>query len=162
MCGVHHEYLKKNLPLVKTMVGDFAVEHSKKFSWLAEMERKFELLSLQLQLSMKKEEEVIFPYIRRVTHAYRDNEPYIKLLVRTLRKPMEETMSADGDRILSLLSDIRELTGQYQPASNVCTSHKVVLAKLRELDNDISHHSYLERSILYPRAIGIEKEVLAM
>ncbi|MBK9569691.1 MAG: hypothetical protein IPO53_07040 [Chitinophagaceae bacterium] len=52
------------------------------------------------------------------------------------------------------------MTNIYTPPENVCISHKVVIAKLKELDNDLMQHLHLEHSILFPRAIKIEKEVL--
>ncbi len=160
--NIHHQYLRKNLPLVQTLVSDFSKEHIKKFTWLGELERKMDLLSAQLLTSMKKEEEVLFPYIRQVAHAHKDKEAYAGLLVRTLRKPVEEAMFSDYDKTTEIVSSIREITDRYAIPSNVCTSHKVVMAKLREQDNDIIHHLYLEQSILFPRAIAIEKEVLGV
>jgi len=159
---IHHSYLKKNLPSTQQLLAEFAKEHSKKFSWLADLEKKFALLVDQLQFSMKEEENNLFPYIRQLVHAHRDKEPYALLLVKTLRKPLGETMSKSYRMITGIILHIRELTSTYCSPENVCTSHKVVLAKLLELDQDIMQHLYLEEAVLFPRAIAIEKEMLAV
>ena len=41
---------------------------------------------------MKQEEEIFFPYIKQIHHAYKHRESYARLLIRTLRKPIEEVM----------------------------------------------------------------------
>jgi regulator of cell morphogenesis and NO signaling len=158
---VHHHYLEKNLVLVKTLVSDFVREHARKYPWFEDLEQKNSLLSAQLVVSMKKEEEVLFPYIRQVAHAYKDKEPYAELLVRTLRKPVDDAIASDYKKIRELLLAIRNLSDMYTVPPGVCTSHKVVLSKLREQDNDISQHLFLEQSALYPRALAIEAELLS-
>lgn len=61
--NVHHWYLKKALPEIQEHLKEFAAEHTKKFPYLPELERLFELLSKRVIPSMQQEEEVIFPYI---------------------------------------------------------------------------------------------------
>jgi len=159
--NVHHRYLKKSLIPVKQVLSDFSAEHIKKYPWLAQLEKQFDSLARHLNVSMQREEEVLFPYIRQIAHAHKDKEPYAALLVRTLRKPVEDRMYKDHETIVGIIHSIREITGNYTVPENACTSHKVVAAKLKELDNDLSQHLYLEQSILFPRAVAIEKEVLS-
>jgi len=158
--NVHHRYLRKTLLPTKQLVNDFAQEHVKKYPWLTELEKQYDLLTRQLQVAMPREEEVLFPYIRQIAHAHKDKEPYAALLVRTLRKPVEERMYKGHETVTGIIHSIRELTQNYSTPENACTSHKVVAAKLKELDNDLSQHHYLEQYILFPRAVAIEKEVL--
>ncbi|MGB3155129.1 MAG: DUF542 domain-containing protein [Chitinophagaceae bacterium] len=160
LINIHHRYLKKTLPETQQLLGEFAREHIQKFPYLAELEKKFDFLVKQLFPSMQREEEVIFPYIRQIAHAHNHKEPYAALLVRTLRKPVEETMYKGHETLADIILSIREMTNKYTPPENVCISHKVVIAKLKELDNDLMQHMHLEHSILFPRAIKIEKEVL--
>lgn len=160
--NIHHQYLRQFLPATKTLLQDFILEHVKKFPWLADLEIKFDQLIYQLLPSLNKEEEVLFPYIRQVYHAYKSKEPYGLLLIKTLRKPIEDMMSKSHETITEIIFAIRTITNQYNTPSNVCTNHKVVMAKLKELDNDIMHHLHLEHNFLFPKAIAMEKEVLAM
>ena len=162
LINVHHCYLKKSLPETQQILSEFANEHIKKFTYLVELEKHFDLLVKQLLSSMQREEEVLFPYIRQIAHAHKHKEPYAALLVRTLRKPVEETMFKGHETVNDIILSIRKLTNQYTTPENVCISHKVVIAKLRELDNDLMQHLYLEQSILFPRAMAIEREVLSV
>jgi regulator of cell morphogenesis and NO signaling len=160
--NVHHSYLKKSLPQMQQLLSEFAKEHVKKFPYLVELEKKFDLLIKQLLPSIQREEEVIFPYIRQIAHAHQHKEPYAALFVRTMRKPVEETMFKGHEIVSEIILSIRTLTNTYTTPENVCISHKVVIAKLKELDNDLMQHLYLEQSVLFPRAMAIEKEVLSV
>lgn len=160
LINIHHHYLKKSLPETQLMLREFANEHSKKFTYLVALEKQFQLLGQQLFPLMHTEEEVIFPYIRQLAHTYRNKEPFAALFIRTMRKPIEETMLKGHETVTDIILSIRKLTNQYNTPENVCISHKVVIAKLKELDNDLMQHLYLEQSVLFPRSMAIEKEVL--
>jgi regulator of cell morphogenesis and NO signaling len=108
------------------------------------------------------EEEILFPYIRQIAHAYKSRESYAGLLVRTLRKPVENVMQHEHETISKILNRIRLLTDNYQSPPNACVSHGVTFSLLKELDNDLVQHVYLENQILFPRAIAMEKELLIM
>ncbi len=160
--NVHHRYLKKSLPETQLLLREFAKEHIKKYPYLAELEKQFDLLIQQLLPSIQREDEVIFPYIRQIAHAHQHKEPYAALFVRTMRKPVEETMFKGHETVSEIILSIRTITNKYTTPENVCISHKVVIAKLKELDNDLMQHLYLEQSVLFPRAMAIEKEVLSV
>ena len=160
--NVHHRYLKKSLSTTQEMLADFANEHVKKFTYLNELEIQFDSLVQKLRDAVQQEEEVLFPYIRHLAHAKKHKEPYAALLIKTLRKPIEETMFSSDNSIEEIILSIRNLAGGYEPPEKVCISHKVVLAKLKELDNDLMQHLYLEQSVLFPRAMAFEKELLSV
>jgi regulator of cell morphogenesis and NO signaling len=158
--NVHHGYLGKSLSTIQEMLADFVKEHARKFNYLNELETQFETLVYELTASVKQQEEVIFPYIRHLVHAHKHKEPYAALLIKTLRKPLDNAMFNGHEIISGIIMSIRRLTNSYAPPEKVCISHKVVLAKLKELDNDLMQHLYLEQSILFPRIIAIEKELM--
>lgn len=158
--NLHHNYLKKSLRITCDMLFDFVKEHRNKFSYLEELEIQFDKLSKELINSIKNEEEVVFPYIRHLAHAHKHKEPYAALLIKTLRKPMEVSLFGSHEIISGIILTIRQLTGGYEPPEKVCISHKVILAKLKELDNNLMQHLYLEQSILFPKATAMEKDLL--
>lgn len=160
LVNIHHHYLKQAIPVTQKMLEEFVEEHKKKFTYLEKVESDFKLLSRQLLVSEKAEEEILFPYLRQIAHAYRHKEPYAAIFVRTMRKPVEEIMHKGHEMIKGFILSIRQHTNQYTPPEKACTSHKVVLNLLKELDNDLVQHLYLEHSVLFPKAMAIEKELL--
>lgn len=158
--NVHHHYLRTALPRLQDYVERFAEGHRKKFTYLDELQKIVNQLNKTFIPHLEQEEEIIFPYIRQIGHAYYSRESYASLLVRTLRKPVEDIMAHEHDTTGRLIRRMRELTGNYTPPENACLSHKVTFSKLREVDSDITRHLHLENSILFPKAIAMEKELL--
>jgi regulator of cell morphogenesis and NO signaling len=158
--NIHHSYLKKALPQLQDHLQRFADGHRKKFAYLDEMELVADQLSKYLVPHLQQEEEIIFPYIRQIAHAYTAKESYASLLVRTLRKPVEEIMHHEHNTVFKSLQRLRYLTSDYTAPENSCISHKVTFYKMKEIDNDLMQHIHLENDILFPKAITMEKELL--
>lgn len=158
--NVHHHYMRKALPRLKDYVDRFAEGHKKKFGYLDELQQIVSQLQRSFIPHLTEEEEIIFPYIRQIGHAYYNREPYASLLVRTLRKPVEDIMNHEHATTSKTLRRMRELTSNYTPPENACLSHKVTFHKMREVDNDLTQHIHLENNILFPKAIAMEKELL--
>jgi len=158
--NVHHRYLKKALPETKEQVNKFLDGHRKKFPDLEEIETIMNRFMKEIPPHMKQEEEMFFPYIKQISHAYKHRESYARLLIRTLRKPLEEVMLKEHETTGSSLHRLRTITNNYTPPANTCITHKITFAKLKELDTDLVQHIHLESNILFPKAIGMEKELL--
>jgi regulator of cell morphogenesis and NO signaling len=148
------------LPQLQDYVDRFADGHRKKYNYLDELQQSVIQLNRMFLPHMVQEEEIIFPYIRQIGHAYYSRESYASLLVRTLRKPVEEIMAHEHETTGRIMHRMREITNNYTPPENACLSHKVTFLKLKEVDNDFSQHLHLENNILFPKAIAMEKELL--
>ena len=159
--NIHHRYLKRSLPEIQAYIKTFLDGHRKKYPELEELEVIFAKFMKDIPPHMTQEEEILFPYIRQIFYAWKNRESYARLLVRTLRKPVEEVMQKDHQTTGALLHRMREITNDYTPPPNACLSHKVTFAKLKELDTELVQHIHLENNILFPKAIAMEKELLA-
>ncbi len=157
---IHHKYLQQALPKTKEQLSRFVDEHKKKYPYLVEIETLFSALYKTMLPHLKQEEEIIFPYIRHIAHAYDSKESYASLLVRTLRKPVEDIMNHEHDTLEKILFRLRTLTNNYTAPEAACTSHRLAYSLLQELDDDLVQHLYLENEILFPKAIAMEKELL--
>ncbi|MBS1655617.1 MAG: DUF542 domain-containing protein [Bacteroidetes bacterium] len=158
--NIHHQYLRKTLPEIQEYLDKFVSGHQKKFNYLPDLQRTFSILKKEMIPHLQQEEEILFPYIKQIAHAYEGSESYAGLLVRTLRKPVENVMKHEHESVEKLLSRMRELTDNYALPASACISHQVVFKKLLELDNDLAQHVFLENEILFPKAIAMEKELL--
>jgi regulator of cell morphogenesis and NO signaling len=158
--NIHHRFLNKALPeafeSVKRMLGEQGIGYSE----LKELETILQRMMKEIPPHMKKEEEVIFPYIKQINHAWRHKDSYASLLIRTLRKPVEEVMQAEHESVGKQLQKIREITNKFTVPSHSSSIYRVTFAKLKELENDLVQHIHLENNILFPKAIALEKELL--
>jgi regulator of cell morphogenesis and NO signaling len=158
--NVHHQYLKKALPVLLEHVSRFAEGHRKKFDYLDEMEQIVITLNKELLAHMQHEEEIIFPYIKQIFRASNSSESYASLFVRTLRKPVEDMIAKEHEIAGKHIIRLRQLTNNYTPPEKACVSHNVAFSKCKEVDNDITRHIHLENNILFPKTIAIEKALL--
>ena len=158
--NVHHQYLRKALPEANDYLKNFAKGHQNKFPFLVDVFKIFDNLSNEMHPHLREEEEIIFPYIRQIAHAYQSKESYAALLVRTLRKPVENVMQHEHESVNRSIRQLRQLTDDYTLPEGACVSHKVTYLKLLEIDNDLVQHMHLENDILFPKAISLEKELL--
>lgn len=157
---IHHHYLKESLPGTEAILKDFTDDHEKKFPQMREVCKIFVQLKKEILPHIQQEEESIFPYIRQISNAHKNNDSYAKLLVKTLRKPIETIASHEHKFLESSIYRFRELTDNYTAPDNACVSHRLTFSRLRDLDNDLVQHVYLENEILFPKAIRIEQELL--
>lgn len=158
--NVHHQTIRKSLPQLKAHLDQFAEGHKKKYAYVEELQRSVNQFSKSVLVHMEQEEEIIFPYIKQIAHAYHSRASYASLLVRTLRKPVDDIMQHEHDVTARMLRHWRELTNNYTPPQHACLSHQVVFKKFKEVDNDLVQHLHLENEILFPKAINMEKELL--
>lgn len=158
---VHHYHLKQILPELKNELEDFTVHHEKNHPHFREILKHFSQLGDELLPHIRQEEEVIFPYLKQVAHAYNRADGLGKLLVRTLRKPVHSTMDNEHKMLNNTIYKFRQLTNNYRSPEKACTEHAVILSKLKALDNELVQHIYLENEVLFPRIIAMEKELLA-
>jgi len=158
--NIHHRYLIKALPAVKEQIRKFLDGHLKNYPDLAILEVIINRFMKEIPPHMKKEEEIFFPYIKQIYHAHKHRESYARLLIKTLRKPLEEVMLKEHETVGSDLHLLRMTTNNYTPPGNACITHKVTFAKLKELDKDLVQHIHLESNILFPKAIKMEQELL--
>ena len=159
---VHHHYLRTNLNAVQEMLDKLVFTHQHKLSYLRELRDWFSGLAKDIIPHLEQEEKIIFPYIKQVAHAHRSKESYASLLVRTLRKPVENLMHDEDEKLAQYLHRFRKLTNQYASPINAGMAYLNCMARLKELDYDLTQHIHLENNILFPKAIDMEKELLQL
>lgn len=157
--NVHHAYLYQAIPSIELRLISFMEGHKKKYPELIRIYELFHEFSAVLLTHNRYEEAVLFPYINQVDNAYRRKESYGNLFVRTLRKPLSNVENEHGV-ISELLKKLKLYTNNYVFPNNACINHQVLYHKLREFQDDLVQHKYLENNILFPKAVEIEKQLL--
>ena len=159
---VHHAYVKHTVPALGQLLSSFVSGHNKKYPYLAAVEETFSNLSEVLLQHTLKEEESIFPYVKQISYTYERKETYGSLFMRTMRKPLAETIVKEHGRISNLLLLLQDQTNHYQFSENACTNHQVIYHKLKEFDADLVQHKHLENNILFPKVLEMEKTLLKL
>jgi regulator of cell morphogenesis and NO signaling len=158
---VHHGYLYQALPSLQASLHSFMEGHKKKFPQLEELSEIFTRLSNLLLVHIRHEDEIIFPYVGQIEAAYKGNESYGSLLVKTLRKPIGN-IEREHIEIGELMKKLKESSNNFQFPANACTNHQVIYHRLKEFYEDMVQHLHLENNILYPKVKEIEQRLLGV
>lgn len=158
--NVHHYFIRETFPSLKEELAHFAEEHRIKYPLYSDLCTEFERLENEIVPHIQHEEESTFPYLRQVAHAFEKKDSYGRLLVKTMRRPLARMIKDDHKIMVETMLNFRQWTDNYNHPANSCTSHRVILSRLKELDNDLAQHVHLENDVLFPRVLKMEKELL--
>lgn len=148
----HHTYLREELPRLASLVDKVSRVHGGTQPNLHQVRETFGALSRELMSHMQKEEQILFPVIRRLD----SGAPPANL--GSVEAPIRR-MESEHDSAGNGLETIRELTDDYAIPQGACNSYRAMLSALEELEQDLHQHIHKENNILFPRAISIEKEL---
>jgi regulator of cell morphogenesis and NO signaling len=152
----HHFYVKQSMPTILSHIEKVATKHGDRYPYMVKVLELFITIYEDMTQHMQKEEMVLFPRIKEVGQLLTDNkktdigEVYISGPVNV--------MEMEHDHAGETLYEIRQLTSNYTPPEDACTTFKVCLAELKEFEEDLHKHVHLENNLLFPLA---EKMLIA-
>jgi regulator of cell morphogenesis and NO signaling len=158
--NVHHSYVRESIPSMLTFLHKIHKVHGARHPELAEVFELFSECSRELTHHMVKEEGILFPAIRKMSQAVRNGLQVQPFFFGELANPitmMEKEHSTEGDRFFR----IAEITGNFAPPADGCTTYQVAFKKLEEFQNDLFTHIHLENNLLFPKALAMEAQLRA-
>ncbi|MCD6062432.1 MAG: ric [Flavipsychrobacter sp.] len=154
--NVHHTYVKESTQLLGELSEKVATHHGQNNPILVDIRNKTHELLRELNTHLKKEEQILFPYIKLLeTPGFDKNKPHGFDSVKSPIWMMESEHDAAG----ALAREIRTLTNDYTRPANSCNSVGLLYHKLEEFENDLIQHIHLENNILFPKAIELENKL---
>ncbi|PKH51372.1 iron-sulfur cluster repair di-iron protein [Tenacibaculum sp. Bg11-29] len=157
--NVHHTYVKESLPLISEYANKVAKVHGNHYTEVIKVNELFHTVANELISHMQKEEQILFPFIKKLVEAKKTEKKNIIAPFGTVRNPiqmMEHEHESAGD----IFKNIAELTNNYTPPKEACNTFKALYAKLDEFEKDLHQHIHLENNILHPKAIALEKKLI--
>ena len=155
----HHRYVESKSPELMAYIEKICEVHGDNHPELFEIKELVQQTVGNLAQHMKKEELVLFPFIRAMENAKHKGEMLQKPSFGSIQNPinqMESEHSAEGDRF----RDIERLSNNYTPPEDACNTYRVSFAMLKEFQDDLHLHIHLENNILFPKSILLEKQLL--
>jgi regulator of cell morphogenesis and NO signaling len=107
---------------------------------------------------MRKEEQVLFPYIEQMENTLRRHESIPVPWFGTVRHPVR-MMMLEHDSAAKVLEKMRQLSSDYTVPADGSSSFKVLYQALEAFERDLQQHIHLENNILFPRALQMENQV---
>ena len=157
----HHRYVEEKTPTLIQFLNKLCKVHGGTHPELFEITALFTSSAQDLAAHMKKEELILFPFIRKMAEAKSQNRDLATPHLGTVENPVEmmkHEHEVEGDRFRK----IAELTNNYTPPTDACNTYKVTFAMLQEFEQDLHTHIHIENNIMFPRAIAVEKTFEAL
>ncbi|SEB71131.1 regulator of cell morphogenesis and NO signaling [Tenacibaculum sp. MAR_2009_124] len=154
----HHLYIEKQIPEIKEYLQKVCGVHGSKNPELLEVSKLFNESAGDLVIHMKKEELILFPYIKKVAKAKREGCKLEATSFSSIENPIE-MMHVDHDNEGERFREIARLTNNYTPPKNACNSYRIAYKLLKDFEEDLHKHIHLENNILFRRAISLEAEL---
>ena len=152
----HHRYVEERIPVLKQYLNKLCKVHGERHPELFEINEHFIASAGELAMHMKKEELVLFPWVRKMVKARQQNEPLGKPHFGSVNNPIS-TMMQEHDNEGERFRKIAALSNQYTPPEDACNTYHVGFSLLREFEEDLHRHIHLENNILFPKAEALEK-----
>ena len=153
----HHRYVEEKSAMLIPYLNKLCKVHGERHPELFEINELFIGSAQDLAAHMKKEELILFPFVKNMVKAKISNEAIQQPHFGTVENPvnmMKHEHTVEGER----LRKIADLTNEYTPPADACNTYKVTFAMLQDFENDLHKHIHLENNILFPKAIQLEKE----
>lgn len=138
----YHVPLSEELPRLEAMTRKVTEVHGdKRPDTFPELLSVFVGLKTELEQHMAKEEQILFPMIRRGQGA----------MAGAPISVMEHEHDAAGQA----LKRLRELTDGYEVPEEACNTWRALWHGLAALEESLHRHIHLENNILFPRALDV-------
>lgn len=153
----HHRYVEDKTGVLVKFLDKLCSVHGSGHPELFKINELFTAGAGELSQHMKKEELMLFPFIKRMVKTKESNGVLSQPSFGTVSNPIAMMMQEhdnEGERF----REIALLTNNYTPPSDGCTTYKVTFAMLKEFEEDLHKHIHLENNILFPKAVILEAE----
>jgi regulator of cell morphogenesis and NO signaling len=155
----HHRYVQDKTLEIQPYLDKICRVHGEHHPELFEIKNEFNASAGELAAHMKKEELILFPFIRKMVKAKQESSNVVAAHFGTINNPIQMMMdehTVEGNRF----KRIEELSNNYTPPQDACNTYRVSFALLKEFEQDLHLHIHLENNILFPKAIEMEKELI--
>jgi regulator of cell morphogenesis and NO signaling len=140
--NVHHAFLRRELPRIGDLIAKVAARHEGTLPDIRRLEEHFDSLRTNLIEHIDREEAGVFLLCRSLDEE-RDEPPPVA-------SPQLGMHEAAHEGVGESLATIRELAGDYRTEEALCTSHRILLESLSELEQDLHRHIHEENNVLFP------------
>lgn len=154
----YHGKLREELPRLLAMAEKVVSVHGQKHPRTAEVLTILRRLKAELESHTAKEEQVLFPLVRRMVESEAEGRLPAELQGATIAMPIL-MMENEHDEAAEALRRLRSLTDGFTPPEGACNTFRGLYHGLAELEADTHRHIHLENNVLFPRAANLEKSL---
>lgn len=154
--NVHHKYVEENIPYLIEFSNKVAKVHGESNPEVIRINELIKASVDELVPHMKKEELILFPYIKNLEANKKKNESAPAPPFGTVENPVR-AMMYEHDMVGNYFKEMEQISNNFTPPEHACNTYRVLYAKAKEFFDDLILHIHLENNILFPKAIALEK-----
>lgn len=151
----HHKYTEEQTSVLKPYLQKLIEVHGKEHPELYEINELFQKVAGEMAAHMKKEEIILFPFIKKVVRAQEAGEK-LEAAFSRIENPVNMMIHDHSDQGENF-KQIRAITGDYTLPADACQTYELTYRLLSELEKDLHKHIHLENNILFPKALEMSK-----
>lgn len=141
----HHAFMREELPVTEKLLNKILrVHYVENGEVLSRLHRLFSSLKSEIEEHLIKEEEILFPLIKKYEKDPTDEK---KEAIVSIMSETENEHDNAGD----ILKEMRKITDGYRVPESGCRSFERTYEKLKAIESDLFHHIHLENNILFER-----------
>jgi len=155
----HHVYIRASTPVISGYLEKLVSVHGARHPELSRIENAFRQVSRDLASHLMKEEHVLFPYIAELLEwaGAKEEQPRSSPF-GTVGNPIR-MMEREHEEVGNEMRLIRELTSDFTPPEDGCTTYRVCFSELLRFEQDLHRHVHLENNVLFPKVLALEQQL---
>ena len=149
--AIHHAYVRANTAQNAAYARKIAAVHGDAHPELAQVAAACDSMATELTAHLEREEEVVFPAIKRAEAAGRAGSAPEARDAEAIARGVE-ALVREHDEVGAALHEIRDLAMGYGLPADACATYVLTYQRLQTFEADLHKHVHLENNILFPRA----------
>lgn len=150
----YHNDIKSQKQSLLDLAHKVAYRHSDAHPELQKVFEHVDILIHEMTDHMKKEEQILFPYIEKIEASSKKKEVAPEVSVKHLEAVID-SMESEHVGASAHLDAIKSYTSNYTLPPDACSSYTVLYNMLQQFHLDLIDHVHLENNILFPRAMQL-------
>ncbi|NGP88762.1 iron-sulfur cluster repair di-iron protein [Fodinibius halophilus] len=154
----HHEFVRSKTSEIEMYARKVARVHGDRHEELIGIRDTFLKLKEEMLSHLMKEEEILFPYIKKLVEADKNDSAIDEPDFGTAANPVA-MMEAEHEDAGNLMAQIEELSNGFTPPQDACATYRVLFQNLEGFQDDLHKHVHLENNVLFPKALRLENRL---
>lgn len=146
----YHNPMRLELSRIQALTEKVARVHGRRHPEMIEIQELFARFKEEQEMHMQKEELILFPSIC----AIESKQAKYAGCGNGLEHPIA-MMTKEHDDAGAELSRMRNLTHSFTAPADACSTYKLLLCSLAQLESEMHQHVHKENNILFPRALEL-------
>ncbi|MEX2436431.1 MAG: iron-sulfur cluster repair di-iron protein [Balneolaceae bacterium] len=152
----HHRFVRQKSEEIKAYAAKVARVHGERHPENIEIFKNFSALTVELLNHLEEEENKVFPLIKELYRQSKEGVAVSEKQQDQLREELDAMLSEHEDAG-GLMAEIRELSNQFTPPGDACTTYRILYQNLDGFEQDLHKHVHLENNILFKKAENLLK-----